>query len=114
MDLIEYFHSLKTLAPKIHLVPLKDNRFNRCKSNIAWMEATWAGAACVVPGFEEFEMEDTSYDDNESFYRIAKALLDDEQLNSDIYFFARDYIQKNLLLSQVNQMRIQIARSLGG
>lgn len=36
-------------APFLHLVPLADNQFNRGKSNLAWLEASAAGAAVLAP-----------------------------------------------------------------
>ncbi len=53
-DVMSYFHILKETRPEWLIVPLKDSNFNRCKSDIAWMESTWAGAACLGPNMPEW------------------------------------------------------------
>ncbi len=52
---LEYFAVLEKINPEVVLVPLKDSEFNRAKSNIAWIEATWAGAVCIGPAMPEWE-----------------------------------------------------------
>ncbi len=49
-----YFAELSELEPAICVVPLADNVFNRCKSNIAWVEATQAGAVTIAPEWKEW------------------------------------------------------------
>ncbi len=44
-----YHHRLFALRPAAVVVPLEDNRFNQCKSNIAYIEATMAGANTIAP-----------------------------------------------------------------
>jgi hypothetical protein len=43
----EYPKTFMEAGIDISLGPLADNRFNRCKSNIKWMESTMAGAAFI-------------------------------------------------------------------
>lgn len=50
----KYFQFIRTIRPKLVITPLADNAFNRSKSNIAWIEATYAGAACLAPLWEEW------------------------------------------------------------
>lgn len=50
-----YFQQIMDMKPSIFMVPLHDSNFNRCKSNIAWLEATRVGAVCVAPKFEEWD-----------------------------------------------------------
>ena len=56
-DVAEYIDSLPTVGINMMWKPLEDNVFNDAKSNIAWIEATMAGAVCVTnyagkPGWE--------------------------------------------------------------
>lgn len=44
-----YYAFLKTLEASVFISPLFDCAFNSAKSNIVWQEATFAGAACLVP-----------------------------------------------------------------
>ena len=55
VDPIEYFSVISNLRPRVFVVPLEDNAFNHSKSNIAWIEATYAGAVCVAPAWEEWD-----------------------------------------------------------
>ncbi len=49
-----YFNNFSRLKPRVHLVLLTDTPFNRSKSNIAYIEASAAGAVVVAPDFGEF------------------------------------------------------------
>jgi len=53
-DPIAYFVALATLKPQVVVTPLADTDFNRSKSNIAQIEAAYAGAPCVCPNWEEW------------------------------------------------------------
>jgi hypothetical protein len=60
-DIFGYFQRLIQLKPHFVVFPLEDNTFNRCKSNIAAIEATVAGAVGVFTqnicqNFENFQM----------------------------------------------------------
>lgn len=49
-----YHKTLHALKPDIVMVPLVDNIFNRCKSNIGAIEGSLAGGMLLVPDFEEW------------------------------------------------------------
>jgi hypothetical protein len=55
LDLIKYMSVLKEVKPAVNIVPLHDNAFNRSKSNIAWLEATYAGAVTLAPDWPEWQ-----------------------------------------------------------
>ena len=57
VGLVEYIFGLPIQNINIMWKPLQENQFNDAKSNIAWIEATLAGAICVTnyatkPGWE--------------------------------------------------------------
>lgn len=52
-DPVTYLRFLCELAPSILAVPLVDDAFNRSKSNISVLEASWVGAVPVAPDFVE-------------------------------------------------------------
>jgi hypothetical protein len=52
-DVVAYFRFMAALRPSILAVPLVDTPFNRCKSNIAVLEASWFGAVPIVPKWLE-------------------------------------------------------------
>ena len=41
------------VAPRVAICPLKDSAFNRCKSDIAYLEYTAFGAVSVVPDWPD-------------------------------------------------------------
>lgn len=53
-DVIMYYQFIYEMNAKVCVFPLVDCFFNRCKSNIAWMEAMHAGAICVAPLMPEW------------------------------------------------------------
>jgi hypothetical protein len=111
VDTMLYLEQIQVIAPLVMQVPLHDNLFNRCKSNIAAIEGAFAGAACLVP--EWWQMEGAiKYKDNKSYYEGLNALLkgevDVEKSNARSW----EYIQANLLLSEVNKMRVQLIENL--
>ena len=54
-DILDYYETLREVAPRVMLSPLVDNPLNRSKSNIMWIEATYAGAMVVAPDWMEWQ-----------------------------------------------------------
>ncbi len=104
-----------TIKPSIVIVPLADTEFNRSKSNIAWIEGTLAGAACLVPDWEEWRRPGAiTYKDAADFGVKLQAMLAGE---IDLKAKAKEswaYIQSNLRLSEVNRARLEILVDLVG
>ena len=105
LHIIEYFKQFYNLNHNIFIYPLENTKFNKCKSNISWIETTYAGGVVLAPqGFNEFirpgilNFKDTFlylFDRIKNDYKVLKILND----------ISWNYIQQNLLLSQVNQKR---------
>jgi hypothetical protein len=116
-DYSEYMDIMAGIAPSIHIVPLTDNTFNRCKSNLAWLEASAIGAATLAPKWsDEFNRDGVfRYSDGE-FYENLQGLIEmhtgDENLLRGSVGYSREYIKKNLLLSKINQSRVDIITKL--
>lgn len=112
-EIIRYFSVFHAIAPGVHVVPLKDNFFNRCKSNIAWLEATSAGAVTLGPAFEEWDHPGiTRYESIEDFGEKLNMLCRDEKYRRKVWNSSLEYIKEHLLLSKVNQKRIAIINAL--
>lgn len=111
LDPVEYFYFIKQLNPTIQLSPLVINEFNECKSNIAWIEGCYSGAITIAPKqLKEFNRPGVLlYDNIEDFKKI---LLSCMQINIEeikkFYDLSFDFINSNLLLSKVNQLRQQL------
>lgn len=58
MDIMAYFRCLHYLHPQLVIAPLFDNVFNRCKSNIAGIEAGIACGTIIAPNWEEWNCLD--------------------------------------------------------
>jgi hypothetical protein len=69
-DVVVYHNFIHQLAPSVVMVPLHDSQFNRNKSNIAWMEASFAGARTVAPKWPQWEQPGVlTYSTPEEFHR---------------------------------------------
>lgn len=114
IDIMEYFKILlPRINPMITIVPLDDNVFNRSKSNIAWIEGCYAGAACLVPRWEGWENPGAvTYGDVADFGIKLKDMLKGHYDLEKISEEGWQYIQDNLLLSKVNELRKEVILSL--
>lgn len=112
-DPILYFKWLKATSPSILQVPLHDIFFNRCKSNIAALEGTWAGAVCVVPDWEEWQIPGlVNYSSVEEFGTKLELALNEQFSFKKYRTMAMDYIRENYDLDKVNNLRVQLLKDL--
>jgi len=113
IGLEQYLLKLSRIAPAISIVPLEDTRFNRCKSNIAWLETAAAGAACVAPNLPEWQQPGiVNYDNPAEFKSIVASLAKNPSRCKELNAKAREHIQKHFTLSVVNQKRWEILSQL--
>ena len=109
MDIIDYFLYLKQLAPQIQIVPLENRIFNINKSNIAWIEGTYSGAVTIAPNVEEFRKPGVLlYNTPSEFHYLLESCIKGDIDLQDNYKASFDYIQENLMLSKVNNIRKQV------
>jgi hypothetical protein len=107
MEIVQYNQYIYDLSPSIHIVPLVDSIFTRCKSNISFIEGTWAGAVCLCPDIPEFQ-KDGVVNYKENFGYLLEKLMKSQSFRQENYEKAYQYIQDNLLFSIINQKRIKI------
>lgn len=114
---VDYMVKLLAIRPDFVVVPLEDTTFNQCKSNIAWIEATWAGAMCVAPGY----MGEFNRDGVLNYWKPGERVFDSiaandlPALRETFLNVSRENIENNLLLSKVNQSRAEaLALALEG
>jgi hypothetical protein len=112
MDVVDYFDNTFRLKPAVVHVPLHDNLFNRCKSNIAFIEGSYWGAVCVVPEWWGHLPGTVTYKDNQTYYdalsSVLKGKVDIKAMNK----LAWDWVKKHLLLSDINKLRVDIIHKL--
>lgn len=111
---VEYFGALPNIRPKVLIVPLTDNSFNRGKSNIAWIEATYAGAVCVAPDWPEWQRPGViNYIDRNDF--AAKLDYAMELSHADhraLWMKSRGHITNKLDIGIVNAERARIIEKM--
>lgn len=113
-DIVQYFANIKALNPAMFIVPLKDTAFNRCKSNIAWIEATYAGAMTIASNLPEFRRPGVLIAEEAHFVNTlawnVKRANDNDTHVAEHWKFSRDaiYGENKLLLTEVNNARKQI------
>lgn len=112
-DILSYHQTIVDLAPLVTIVPLENNRFNRAKSNINWIESTYAGALTVGPTMPEWDRPGIiRYVANESFYDKINGILKWDRDYTIDYEASRKYIAEHLLLSKVNKLREDLIRDM--
>lgn len=109
MDPIDYMMYLKKIKPAAVIVPLLDDPFNRSKSNVAWLEATHAGAVVLAPDWEEWRRPGIlNYKDKEDFAHMFSGILMGLYDREKLVQQSRDYIAEHLTLTKVNRLRSEI------
>lgn len=115
-DNLLYLKYLYDLKPKVMLFPLVDCYFNRCKSNIAWMEALHAGALCVAPDLPEWRKPGcVTYKpgDSASFHQAALDAFNlDPMEHENTVEQAYAEMKQMYGIEWVNQIRQQVLTSI--
>lgn len=116
MHMMAYFELLQEMRADVAIVPLQDNVFNRCKSNIAFLEGHYAGASVIAPTWNEWADVDCLYYD--SFAEALLNTLDIHSISPDVseqcWNNAHSTILDSFILSKTNEKRIQLIRELAG
>jgi hypothetical protein len=111
LDVVMYFKALLSMNASCLHVPLHDNMFNRCKSNIAYIEGSYAGAVCVVPAWWNAPGA-LPYTGVESYAEAIRTIIKGEVDKVKMNALAWEYISDVLTLSKVNEQRVKIIDSL--
>lgn len=113
-DVIHYFTNMKEILPALVTVPLDDTIFNRCKSNIAYVEASYFGAVTLAPAWEEWKDLPgiLTYTDNASFYEGIRKIATLEVNAAEQGLLAWNYVRENLGLKKINVKRIELINEL--
>ena len=115
MDPILYFNWIKAFAPRAMHIPLANDFFNQCKSNIAALEGTFAGAVCLVPDWQEWQIPGTiRYSSHEDYGEKLDQLLKGGFSYNKYRGQALDYIREFYNLNTVNEMRVEVVNELMG
>jgi hypothetical protein len=112
-EIIKYFNNLFNLSPAIQIVPLENNIFNEGKSNISWIEATWAGAVTVGPNLPEWNRPGiVRVSNNKEFEESILELSNDYELRNKYWNESKKFITDNLLIRNINNKRKDLLKTL--
>ena len=110
-DIVVYFEKIQDLAPTLFQVPIHIDAFNSCRSPIAFIEASFAGAVTVCPHWWDVQGA-LKYKDAQEYHDTIQAVLKGEV---DVEKYTRmswEYVEDCLMLSKVNQKRKLLLESL--
>lgn len=105
--IVDYFRNMHNLNPSIFIYTLEDTVFNRAKSNISWIEATYVGAAVIAPEYLTEFIKPGIINFNESMDTVFEAVKDNTKKLKEMNEESWNYIREKLLLSEVNKLRYQ-------
>ncbi len=112
-DPVLFFRYLYKQRPSLVIVPLEERGFNRSKSNIAWIEATAAGAVTLAPAWPEWQKPGVlTYDGADDFERKMNSVIEGDYNTDALWQESRDYIREHLPLNVVNRARMEILEGL--
>lgn len=118
-DPFTYMRTMHALAPCVVIVPMADNGFNRCRSNLPILEATSAGAVALAKDLPEYvKAGAVTYHNPVTFGEELKAIMGGfgsetwQPKYADILRDARAK-QKHYELEQCNNQRWIILEELG-
>lgn len=111
-----YFHMFYTSGIDYLFVPLEANNFNRGKSNLAWIEATIAGAVTIAPmSLPEFDKPGViRYKDNRHLADIFARIKAGKYDKAERVQASRAELQENYALSRVNVIRGAVLAKMFG
>lgn len=113
MDPQTYMNYLKKINPSVHIIPLHNSHFNQAKSNIAWIEATIAGAVCIAPDWYEWRKPGViTYKTEADFFGAMAWCAENPGKLEELRKQSLDAILSNHQLNTVNLIRCEITRRL--
>lgn len=110
----EYFKYIHAWSPKVMFAPLVNHVFNKAKSNIAWLEATFAGAVCVCPDMPEWQNKGAlNYTNGPRFKELFQMALDlSDSDHKRLWQESMDVVSERYDLNKVNKERERIIGGL--
>jgi hypothetical protein len=109
VPVFEYYYKLEQIRPSAVIVPLEDIPFNRCKSDIASLEAISVGALCVAPDWYEWkDLTTHPYKDTKDFKVQTQNVIDTIKAGL-VKGVKRPPLR---LLSEANKERVRLLQEL--
>jgi len=106
----EYYSKLNSLKLDLQIIPRQDNYFNRCKSNIKFLESSMLEIPCVAQGFPDGKSpyqvnpEDSKHmliaQTSEEWIEKIEELIADKDKRRKMGKEAREYVEENYDISR--------------
>lgn len=114
MNVIDFHKCLHSIHPDAVMVPLFDNDFNRCKSNIAALEGAMSCGMIMAPDWEEWNMPGIlNYQNFElSLMNVCEIIKEETHLKEMEKTW--EYIRHEYSLTKYNAKRMKIIDGLLG
>lgn len=100
----DYYDKLNSLKLDIQIIPRADNYFNRCKSNLKFLESSMLEIPVVAQAFSDGKSpyqgeEDSKYmllaENTEEFIKHIDTLIENKELRREMGEKAREYVEEN-------------------
>jgi hypothetical protein len=118
LEVMSFNRYLYDTKPKVMVFPLVDCLFNRCKSNIAYIEALHAGAICVAPDMPEWQREGVitfpPHDSQAFVQAVNQAMAIPQAEHRKLVESAFESMKSSYDINVVNQLREQVVNHLTG
>jgi hypothetical protein len=112
-DVILYFKNTMLMFPAVLHTPLYESPFNRAKSNIAYIEASYFGAATICPDWDEWRKPGAlNYTTADSYFELLKGVVKGEINVQAKAEEAWNYIRSELMLSKINLLRQELINTM--
>ncbi len=112
VDIILYHRSIFNLAPSVFHAPLFKDDFNICRSNISFLEGSFAGAVCIVPDWWGELPGTIPYIDQKSYYEALEACCKGEINITKQNRLSWEFIKENFMLDKINELRVILLNNL--
>ena len=107
----DFYMAMMKVNPAIVHVPLLLTEFNKAKSILGVFDAIIGGACVVGPDLPEWRTPGIElYSSPDEYRDKIKMLMGDEKKRVKNFYAARDYIEDNLLLSEINKSRLKLVQ----
>jgi hypothetical protein len=118
-NITEYMYNVSKLALDLAIIPRKDHYFNKCKSNLKFLEMSLLRIPVLAQGFVDgtspYEQDKeylTLVDDNSQWYNHIVTIKDDYAQYKDLANIAHDYVLKNYNIKSYSKIWTQQIENL--
>lgn len=118
VPLPKFFNHILSIKPGISIVPLVEDKFNQSKSNIAWQEATHAGAWSLRPHWTHWDTPQSRSYDPKDPAQFARELINMMSRPMDVIQQAVatdwEFLLETQSLTIINEKRRDLLMNLFG